>query len=280
MSVTQAERDLLQLLSTVSAREFHEACIESLRGVGRNIQVSSFIGPLLDRLVTLHPRAVSSSASEMASISDHCQRSLRRELHSLAEFMWWLVRSGLATPRPNPNGWDAPPVLLTKAGLEFIEGRAPHPLMPGAIARLETACPGLPAHVVELLTDAVECCSFGLNRAAVALLGFAYEGAIDEVLDMLETKGHVNKLPQKAGERLKLLRSKLLAVYPDPTTTTTKAARDDAELACDLAEKIRDSRNRASHPRIASGILNRDYVQEYLVSGFRRLPDLWAVGLA
>lgn len=283
MSVTQAEQDLLHLLSSVSERELREACIDSMRGhVGRSnphLHVSDFIGGLLDRLVQLQPRAVTSPVSAMAGILTHCQQQRRREVGRLAEFMWWLVRAGLGIPRISPDGWDAPSVLLTDAGWEFVETRDAHPLLPGAVARLEAACPGLPAHVVELLADAVECCSFGLNRAAVALLGFAYEGTIDAVLDHLVTKGRVtkSKLPFHAGDRLDLLRKTIPAVYPD---SARKEARGNAEFACDLADKIRDTRNRASHPKLASGMLNRDYVEEYIVSGFRRLPDLWAVGQA
>lgn len=221
MSATQAEQDLLRLLASVNERELHDACIDSMRGcVGRSnphLHIRDFIGPLLERLVQLQPGVASSSIADMRAILTHCLSGQRCELSRLADFMWWLVRAGLGIPRMSPDGWDVPSVVLTDAGWQFVETHSPHPLLPGTVARLEAACPGLPDHVVELLTDAVECCAYGLNRAAVALLGFAYEGAIDEVLDRLDTKGHVkkDKLPFQAGDRLKLLRSKLSAVYPD-----------------------------------------------------------------
>lgn len=192
----------------------------------------------------------------------------------VADFVWSFVRAGLAVPVPDTNGWHVPHVILTKLGRDVLTAPPSHPLLPGAVERVAADCAGLPAPLVRLLSDASDCLGHGLLHPAIALLGFAYEGTVDEVLDRLETLGYVKtKIPTKAWERLKLLRTTLPAVF----AAKEKEEHERATLACDLAELIRDRRNEASHPRLAAGFSDREAVEEYLASGFRRLPDLWGI---
>lgn len=282
MSVTPGERDLLELFGSLTPRELRAVCFDSMRGlVGRTNPTISPVDlgrALVPKAAQLRPGRTPDQVQAMAGKWVHCVQQRKPELLGVAGFLWSLVGARLAVPEPNTNGVHLPTVVLTGAAWDFVNSGDPHPLLPGAVARVKERCPGLPDHVVDLLSDASECLSHGLNRPAIALLGFAYEAVIVEVLKTLDTKGIVqqSKLPWQAVDRLKLLRSKVGEVFTG-NGREAKEARDAAELACDLADKIRDRRNRASHPSQAYGFQDHDEIEEYLTSGFRRLPDLWAM---
>lgn len=278
MSVSAGERDLLELFGSLSARELRAVCLDSLRDLvprEKPVVKPVTLGPAVVRAAAHLKGRSAEQAEAMAGKWVHCVQQLKPELLGVAGFLWSLVGAGLAVPGANPDGWHVPTIVLTREGWEFVNSGDLHPLQPGAVERVKTACPGIPAQVLDLLTDASACLAHGLVRPAIALLGFAYEATIDEVLDQLDTKGYLQnvKIPWGAGDRLKLLRSKLAIVLPDPAK---KEERQRAELACDLAEKIRDRRNEASHPKLFTGAVH-DEVADYLTSGFRRLPDLWAI---
>jgi hypothetical protein len=207
----------------------------------------------------------------------HCLQSRKPELLGVAGFLWWLVRAGLAVPLTTPDDWYLPSIALTDAGFQFIDSAGDHPLLPGGVKRVEDRCAGqLPIQVVDLLTDAVECLSHGLNRPAIVLLGVAYESVIEAVLESLHLRQLTGPLPAKAWQRIAALRAAIPSVFPG-NTIAAKEARGAAEWACDLADKIRDRRNQASHTKQAHGFQDPDEVEEFITSGFRRLPDLWAM---
>ncbi len=93
-------------------------------------------------------------------------------------------------------------LLLTQAGLRFIDATEDHPLRPGFMDRLIARCPGLPDEVTSLLTDARRCLDAGLMRPAIVLMGVAYEVAVERVAESLVKKGRLKQadLDDKAAK--------------------------------------------------------------------------------
>lgn len=281
MTVSPGEHQLLELFSNLSARELRAVCLDSIRGlVGR---ASPTINPvdlgrtLVPNAAQLRPGKTPDQVQAMAGRWVHCVQHRKPELMGVAGFLWGLVRAGLAVPQPDTNGWHLPTVVLTGEACDFIHSSDPHPLLPGSVARVQARCGDLPGHVVDLLSDASECVSYGLNRPAIALLGFAYEAAIGEVLESLVRMGrYTGNLPSRAWERVKVVRESIPRVFTG-NGREAKEASSAAELACDFADKIRNRRNQASHAPKAYGFADHDEIEEFLTSGFRCLPDLWAM---
>jgi hypothetical protein len=217
-------------------------------------------------------------------------------MEGVLEFLWWLERTGLAVPllfdKKRDPGYSSsipreyPSTLrLTQRGRRLIAGSQDNPLLPNFLERIRERCPGLPEEVIVLLVDARACIDHSLLRAAVALMGVAYEITIAEAVNRLHTLGLVDRrLPEKqAGEKLKTV---LAAIRDDKITalqsipdTTPEAAKRAAENAYMFADTLRLRRNEASHLQPTHDFDHTGETEEFLVSAGRHLPGLWSVVL-
>src|SRR5688572_18619275 len=72
------------------------------------------------------------------------------------DFVWWLIRAGLARPAIFAN--QALITLeMTPAGLSFLDSVGDHPLAPEFVERLRNRHPDIPEPVIVLLQDAQAC---------------------------------------------------------------------------------------------------------------------------
>jgi len=210
----------------------------------------------------------------------------RAWMNPVAEFIWWLVRAGLAVEHtygnksPDPSRFHArvfpSSMRMTARGVRFLDGSDDDPLLPGFLDRIKLRCPGLPDGVVALLSDARECVDRCLLRPAVILMGVAYELTIEVAISDLVNKGLLNKstLELEAGRRLKRLRE-LLAREDIKQLLPERDDRRRADAACDFADQLRLSRNDAAHTRPAYDYEHAGETEEFLVSAGRHLPGLW-----
>ena len=216
----------------------------------------------------------------------------REWMNGVAEFIWWLVRAGLAVEHTYGNKSQDPSkykarvfptsMRLTTRGVRLLDSAEDDPLLPGFLDRIQLRCPGLPDGVIALLVDARACLDQSLRRPAVVLMGVAYELAIEEAVQRLEVKGLVKDktIEAEAGVRLKRIRElfrteeKIKHVFPD------RDHRRRAEAAYDFADVLRLRRNEAAHTRPAYDFEHAGEVEEFLVSAGRHLPALWSLVLA
>lgn len=280
MSVTTGEQDLLELLRSLTPGEIRSAGIAAACELRARRAISfdprKFGPAFLASAVQLKPGYTTERAMAMEAVWGHCLSSVRPEMLKISSFLWWLVRAGLAVPTP-PFEHVPAVTLIGDSAWEAIARGAPHPLAPTAVQRVLDRCKGqLPDEVVDLLTDSAECMSHGLNRAAIALLGVAYEAVVEIVLESLHANQLTGPLPAKAWQRIAALRAAIPQVLQG-SDASAKESRGKAERACELADTIRSRRNDAAHTKQALGFEDHDEIEELLVSGFRRLPDLWAM---
>jgi hypothetical protein len=187
-----------------------------------------------------------------------------------------MVRAGLVIPYGDDHQRLPQRYHVTRAGVRFLENADTHPLLPGAVRRVQERCAGLPDEVSALLVDAHACYENGLHRPAVMLLGVAFESAVEEVAEALQASGHLtHPIPSRAAQRLAAVRSALPRRFAGNAGPMIEA-RSAAEQACDFANKLRSRRNDGSHTTPRYGFDDHDEIEEMLVSAARCLPDLWA----
>lgn len=168
---------------------------------------------------------------------------------------------------------------VTPFGFRLLDGADDHPLLPDFVEQLRVRVPGLPTELIELLVDAHECFerSMTLNRACVALLGFAYEHAIEHVLESLITAALAVQPPRSnASTRLNAVRDAIERKFPGRTGAMLER-QNAAVIACDFANYLRTRRNDASHSNRMFGFEDRQEAEELLASAGRNLPGLWAM---
>jgi hypothetical protein len=193
----------------------------------------------------------------------------------VVEFLWWLERAGFAVPlQPVNSETDGYPSQLrvTKAGARLLEGEGDALLLPGAIERVRSRCPGLPNEVLVHLVDARSCLDHALARPAVVLLGLAYETAIDQAIEALIARSSISPetTRQKAAKSISAVK-RMLDPRPDSEEKFTAIA------AWDFADVLRRRRNDGSHTRPAYGFDDLSEFHELFVSALRHLPGLWGV---
>jgi hypothetical protein len=153
-------------------------------------------------------------------------------------------------------------------------------LLPGALDRLRDRCPGLPADVIALLEDVYTCLTRTLYRPAVAVMGVAYEAAVEAVATALLDRG---KLAPQCSRR-----ERGEAHFQHSTSDRDTAAREKREggregslfrvrRAYDFAEELRRRRNDASHTRPRYCFDDHDEVEELFASAARHLPLVWSL---
>ena len=199
-------------------------------------------------------------------------------MNGVAEFIWWLVRAGLAVVTQHEKHGYPVQLRVTARGVRFLKDREDHPMLPGFLDRVRLRCPSLPDGVEALLVDARGCLDYGLLRPAVVLMGVAYELAIEHVVDALVTKAllHANTPIQKPAEKidriLKLIRTSAVNVV-----LATADERTAAECAYDFADTLRLRRNEAAHTTPRFDFAHRAETEEFLISAGRHLPALWSL---
>jgi hypothetical protein len=294
------------LLENVSDAEFREIGIEALRRWRRRTAApQSTQQPLMREPNTVF--ALNGIGIELAQLladrkgvqpsKVHALKevfcwdaALRRDWMSpVAEFIWWLVRAGLAVEYAynylGPPSQQYPvqavfPVSLrlTARGVRLVDSTADDdPLLPGFLDRIQQRCLGIPDGVLALLVDARECLDRCLMRPAVILMGVAYELAIEDVIGRLITKGLVAKstLDLEAKKRLDRV---LEMIKDDGKLSLVVSGADDkrrVQMAYDFADKLRLERNSAAHTRPAFDYEHREETEEFLVSAGRHLPGIW-----
>lgn len=197
-------------------------------------------------------------------------------LAPIADFLHWFVRAGFAMPMGAPVNRFPITYRLTPAGVRLLEAGADHPLLPGAVARVQTRCPGLPSAVVSLLNDAHACLERELLRPSVVVLGVAYEVTVEHVIDALIGRGILTPDVRdlRAAARIQRVRNVIDATLP----AGTPEERDDrfsVHRAYNFADDLRRRRNDAAHTRPRFGLDDRGEVEELFVSAIRSLPALW-----
>ena len=210
-----------------------------------------------------------------------------RWMQPFTEFIYWLERSGLAVATQQNSEGTSTNLRITKRGVLALSHPDDHPLLPGFLERVQAHCPGLPDGVVALLVDARACLGYSLLRAAVVLMGVAYEIAISEVADRLQTTnafGIKSVAGKQAAEKIALIRKAIeagaipwLAATTDKLEQSTRIAA--AVAAYDFANALRARRNEASHLLPLHDFDHTGETEEFLVSAGRHLRALWSVAL-
>ena len=196
---------------------------------------------------------------------------------ALLAFLQWLHRAGIAFPLgAAPNQYPST-YRLTARGVALLETTDDHPLLPGHIERLRQRCPGLPDDVVALLSDSDACLDQGLLRPAVAVMGVAYEVAVEAVITALVGRATLPATvqDQNAARRISAVRAVVDTIFVGRTPPEIDR-RFAAYAAYDFADALRRRRNDASHTAPRYGFGDQPEVEELLVSACRHLPALWS----
>lgn len=194
------------------------------------------------------------------------------------ETVWWLVRCGFAIPLGIGNADFPLYYRLTRRGERFLDEDDDHPLLPGYLERIEAKCPGLPKGVIPILEEARKCLDYSLLRSGVVLMGVAYEIMLDEIANVLTTKGLATSgtPTQDASTKIKRIKAAFMHAAM-PTVLPTAEDRTAAEAALDFADKLRAERNRGAHT--AKEFDNGGEAEEFLVSAGRHLVAIWKLAI-
>lgn len=194
----------------------------------------------------------------------------------LVEAMERLTRAGIVTPfTSEPNRYPYW-YRLTFAGVRFIEATDDHPLLPGFIDRVRTRCIGIPDGVLALLVDAQACLDHMLLRPAVAVMGLAYETAVEAVEADLITRNLLPQMDRAAARRIGDVRAQVAALFPG-NAGPPRDLRESVLQALDFADGLRRRRNDASHTTPRYDFSDRAEIEEVIVSAGRHLPNLWRI---
>jgi hypothetical protein len=168
-------------------------------------------------------------------------------------FLRWLERAGLAVQL------DKDYLVLTDAGLRLAFDD--HPLRPRALDELRTKCDVGLKDALDRIEDAQMCLASSLPRPAIVLLGLAFEELIQVVVERLASK----KTTGGALDRQRALRQ----------TLESRPKNEDREHvlnALNVADSIRDARNKAAH--VAASEWNLYEAEDLLLDGMRAFPKL------
>src|SRR5579872_3247084 len=174
---SQATQQLKELVVGLSDLEFREQCIHALRTWSRNppgrtqVDLREIGYEVLKSLVLNKGLTLLDPAHQKEALHAHATEPW---LAGFSEFVVWFIRAGLAFPIGSQASGLPHSLLLTRAGLRFVNATDDHPLRPRFVDRLVARCPGLPDEVTSLLTDARQCLDAGLMRPAIVLMGVGY----------------------------------------------------------------------------------------------------------
>jgi hypothetical protein len=162
---------------------------------------------------------------------------------------------------------------LTTAGERFFDTTGDQPSLPGFVERVKQRCEGLPDESLVHLSDAGECLDHGLGRPAVVLTGLAYEAAENAAIEHLEmNRGLFLKKGAKAAERIAATVKLIPQLFDGDPERVGRAL-----AAWDFADRLRERRNHASHPKAYPDFSDLAEIHEFIVSAGRHLPGLWSV---
>jgi hypothetical protein len=271
-----------ELLEGLSDLETRQLCIEALRTWYRKHPTEGLFamhGGLGLELVPLLLQRKNRPAADVETLSGLKEPFIKDQTQgwfiAVSDFIGWFIRAGFG----DPISWEKHNVIsirLTRLGIAFLESTEDHPFLPGFVDRVRSRCPGLPDDVTTLLVDVQSCIDRMLLRAAVVLMGVAYEVALEAVVDKLVHKAQLpaSTADLNAAKRLSALRGVIDVVLPGGTSQ----GRDDrfaAKRAYDFADDLRRRRNDASHTTPRHGFEDLVEAQEFLVSAGRQLPLVW-----
>jgi len=268
---TQQVKDLVVGLSDL---EFREVCIHALRTWSKNppgrtqVDLRAIGYEVLKSLALNKGVTLLDAAHQKEALHAHATEPW---LAGFSEFVGWFIRAGLAFPIGSEANRLPYSLLLTRAGLRFVNAKDDHPLRPDFVERLVARCPCLPSEVTSLLIDARQCLDAGLMRPAIVLMGVGYEVAVEHVAGSLVNKGHLAPadLDEKAAKLLGKVRNQVKVALAD------REHQFAADAACDFADQLRRRRNDGAHTAPTFGFDDSAEAEECFVSAGRHLPHLW-----
>lgn len=182
--------------------------------------------------------------------------------------VWRLVADGIVYPRLRAIRDGQPDsieyLVLTDRGLRVVKD-GDHPRRTGFSARLAAKHPAISEEVIARLDDAAACLDRDVQRAAVVMVGLAWEETLRASCDALVAAGYVAATPKIARDTLKALRD-----YAERLKAEDLHVLGMALVA---AEGARTERNRSAHP--SEKFDDEEAVEELLVSASRQIPVLW-----
>lgn len=197
------------------------------------------------------------------------------DIRRLMASVWRLVSEGVfylrffTDLRTGQTFIDA--VGLTDRGLRLTRNPSEHPLAANLANRLRERCVGLPDDVIARFEDAQVCLGAHLYRAAVVMVGLAFEETVDRLVDHLVASGHAKAKPKswKLGDRTEWLRRRVEQL-------PKSEARRRALNTVPVLEMVRQWRNEAAHP--GPQFEDRAAEVEHVAAvALGALPSLWAI---
>jgi len=184
--------------------------------------------------------------------------------------VWQLITDGIVYPRlreirdgqPDSIEW----LVITDRGLRVLND-TDHPRRPGFAERFAKRHPTIAQEVIDRLDDAAACLERGVLRAAVVMVGLAFEETLRAACENIKVAGHVRATPQKAVEVMKALRD-----YVERLPQKMDK-RHTLLMALVAAEGVRTERNGSGHP--GARFDDEDSVEDLLVSASRQIPVVW-----
>jgi hypothetical protein len=191
--------------------------------------------------------------------------------------VWALVAEGVVFPRTRSMTPDGHPHLIerlvvTARGERVLAGGDEHPLHPGFIARFRGRSSHLSDEVVARMEDAVSCAEKALLRAAVVMVGLAFEETLRVTHAAMVNQGHIGKAatPMKKAKDILDDIEKAVQSWPNRNDEQHRL-----KMAMAAAESVRDERNKASHP--GAVVDDAASVEELLVLTSRQAPVFWEI---
>lgn len=179
--------------------------------------------------------------------------------------IWRLVAWGVIYPRFR-HARDGYPIQLDSVTITPAGERV--------LARTGTGIPGVRvSDSIQLrFEDAKECLFHGLFRAAVVMIGLAYEELCQKVHDELRTRGRLSSSPRNQRDRVQEL---ITFVQGLPSRGPNTEKRHRGIVALGTAEAVRRKRNDASHP--GNRFVSHQEVEELLFNATRGVAGLYDV---
>ena len=204
---------LSHLIEGLEHSELRESLVESFnrlaRGAGsRVVNLREHLAPSWVALLATRKQGVVVLATAGAGLQFHNDPKLGK----LNEALWWAVRTGLVIPSfggGNDGNRVGQPssdssirhLYLTDRCLSAMKHIDDYPLLPRFVRRVQERCPGLPESVLTYLEDGRACLDATLIRPAGAMIGLAFEAAIEAVLERLSSLALLpKKVPRLASE--------------------------------------------------------------------------------
>ncbi len=147
-----------------------------------------------------------------------------------------------------------------------------HPANPAFTADMRARCPGIPNDALLRFEDAATCLSQRILRAAVVMIGLAYEEICKDVVGELVTRGRIGSAGHNQRGRAQALQQFVSGLSPRGPRSE---GRHRGLMALGTAESVRVKRNQASHP--GERFDSHEDTDQLLVLAGRSLPDLWNI---